>query len=116
MMRAMGLPAIALALLACAGAGAAASADTADAADAALLDKGRRLFTQTAAPPCMVCHTLRHADATGEVGPNLDELAPDAARVEKAVRNGIGVMPAFKMSEDDVKLLARYVAAASRLK
>lgn len=108
-MRAMRLSAALLPLLACAGAHAAD-------ADGAMLDKGKRLFTQTATPPCMVCHTLRHADATGEIGPNLDELAPDAARVEKAVRNGIGVMPPFKMSEADVKLLAQYVAAASRLK
>lgn len=110
-MRTMHLCAAPLALLlACGGAHAA------EAADAALLDKGKRLFTQSAAPPCMTCHTLRHADASGEIGPNLDEMAPDAARVEKAVRNGIGVMPAFKMSEADVKLLAQYVAAASRLK
>jgi sulfite dehydrogenase len=97
-------------LLACAGAHAAKAEG-----DAALLEKGKRLFTQDAAPPCMVCHTLRHAGAAGEIGPNLNEMAPDASRVEKAVRNGIGVMPPFKMSEADLKLLAQYVAAASRL-
>ncbi|GAB2870604.1 cytochrome c [Pseudoduganella ginsengisoli] len=106
----MGAKRITAALLLAASAGAGAADN-----DAAMLEKGKRLFTQTAAPPCMTCHTLRHAEAAGEIGPNLNEMAPDAARVEKAVRNGIGVMPAFKLSEADLKLLAQYVAAASRL-
>ena len=46
--------------------------------------------------------------------PALDELRPEAARVEAAVRNGIGVMPAFEaLSDEDVATLAAYVAAAA---
>jgi len=76
--------------------------------------EGRKLFTQTAAPACAVCHTLAQAGTRGEIGPVLDELKPDAARVEKAIRNGIGQMPAYRnLSEAQIQELARYVAAAS---
>ncbi len=76
--------------------------------------EGKKLFTQVAAPACAVCHTLRHAGATGEIGPNLDELKPDASQVEKAVRNGIGQMPAFKnLSDAEIAALAKYVAAVA---
>lgn len=76
---------------------------------------GRKLFTSGTAPACAVCHTLRDAQATGEVGPVLDEIKPDAERVAKALRNGLGVMPSFrdKLSEQEITLLARYVAQAT---
>jgi cytochrome c6 len=76
---------------------------------------GRKLFTSGTAPSCAVCHTLRDAQATGEIGPVLDEIKPDAERVAKAVRTGLGVMPAFrdKLSEQDIAVLARYVAQAT---
>jgi cytochrome c6 len=78
------------------------------------MEEGKKLFTQGAVPACAVCHTLAHAGATGEIGPVLDELKPDAARVEKAIRNGIGQMPAFQnLSDAQIKELARYVATAS---
>jgi cytochrome c6 len=78
------------------------------------MDEGKKLFTQTAVPACAVCHTLAHAGATGEIGPVLDELKPDAARVEKAIRNGIGQMPAYQnLSDAQIKELARYVATAT---
>lgn len=79
-----------------------------------IMAEGKQLFTQTAVPACAVCHTLQHAGATGAVGPALDELKPDASRVEKAIRNGIGQMPVIaNLSEAQIKLLAQYVAAAS---
>lgn len=78
------------------------------------LDEGKRLFTRVATPACAVCHTLEHAGAQGAIGPNLDELRPDAARVEKAIRNGIGQMPAFTtLSDEQIKAIARYVEAAT---
>jgi mono/diheme cytochrome c family protein len=78
------------------------------------LEAGKKLFTQTAVPACAVCHTLAHAGAQGVIGPDLDELKPDASRVEKALRNGIGQMPAFKgLSEEQVKTLAKYVAVST---
>jgi cytochrome c6 len=77
-------------------------------------EAGRKLFTQTAVPACAVCHTLKDAGAKGEIGPDLDELKPDASRVEKAVRNGIGQMPAFKgLSDMQIKTLGEYVAAVT---
>lgn len=97
-----------LLLAACFG----ATATTALAQD--IMVEGRKLFTQTAVPACAVCHTLQHAGASGEVGPVLDELKPNASRVEKAIRNGIGQMPVIaNLNEAQIKLLAQYVAAAS---
>lgn len=91
--------------LALAASGASAQVD---------LDKGRQLFTRVATPACAVCHTLEHAGAQGAIGPNLDELKPDAARVEKAIRNGIGQMPAFTtLSDEQITALGRYVEAAA---
>ncbi len=77
--------------------------------------QGRLLFKQSAVPACALCHTLKDAGAEGEIGPNLDELKPDAARVAKALRNGIGQMPAYrgKLTEQQIETLARYVAQAS---
>ena len=100
------IAAAALLPLAGAAAGVAAAQD--------VMQEGRKLFT-TAAPACALCHTLRDAGATGEIGPVLDELRPDAARVEKALRNGIGQMPAFTatLSDDQIRTLAQYVARAS---
>lgn len=79
-----------------------------------LLQDGKLLFTRTAVPACAVCHTLKDAGALGEIGPSLDELKPDATRVEKAIRNGIGQMPANTvLTDDQMKLLARYVAGVA---
>ena len=78
------------------------------------MQDGKLLFTRTAVPACAVCHTLKHAGALGEIGPSLDELKPDAARVEKAVRNGIGQMPANTvLTADQLRLLARYTAGVA---
>jgi mono/diheme cytochrome c family protein len=73
--------------------------------------EGRKLFLTGATPPCALCHTLADAGATGEIGPVLDEMKPDAAQVEKAIRHGLGVMPAnTNLSDAQIKLLAEYVA------
>jgi cytochrome c6 len=86
---------------------------SAHASDAEL-DLGKRLFTKTAVPACALCHTLKDAGSEGAVGPVLDEIKPDAARVAKALRDGLGNMPAFKtLTEAEIKALARYVAMAS---
>ena len=67
------------------------------------------------APACALCHALKDAGAEGAIGPSLDELKPDAARVAKAMKNGIGQMPAFtQLSDAQVEALSRYVEAASR--
>jgi cytochrome c6 len=75
------------------------------------MEEGKALFTKGAVPACAACHTLAHAGASGEIGPVLDELKPNAARVEKAIRNGIGQMPAYdKLSDAQIRQLAEYVA------
>ena len=96
-------------------AGALASAGAAAADDAAVLAQGRALFTQGAAPPCAVCHTLKDAGTAGAIGPVLDELRPDAQRVATAVKGGIGLMPSYRatLTEAQIQALARYVSKAS---
>lgn len=77
-------------------------------------EDGRKLFTSVT-PACALCHALKDAEATGAVGPSLDELKPDRDRVVKALKNGIGQMPAFPhLSEAQVQALATYVAGATR--
>jgi len=78
--------------------------------------RGRQLFSLGAPPlpACALCHKLQDAKATGAVGPDLDDLMPDAARVETALRNGMGPMPSFAaLGDEQIRLLARYVAQAA---
>jgi sulfite dehydrogenase len=83
--------------------------------DAAQLELGKELFSQAAVPACALCHTLKDAGAEGAVGPILDEMKPDAQRVAKALRNGIGQMPSYngKLSDQQMAALAAYVARAT---
>lgn len=84
------------------------------AAATEVADRGRRLFVKDASPPCAICHVLADAGATGAIGPSLDELKPDADRVTKAIRTGLGQMPAFpQLSDEQVQAIARYVARAT---
>jgi sulfite dehydrogenase len=85
------------------------------AAEQSQLDQGRRLFTQAATPPCALCHTLKAAGSEAAIGPALDELKPDADRVMRALRNGVGQMPSYAstLSEAEIKALAAFVAQAS---
>ena len=77
--------------------------------------RGKRVFTESASPSCGVCHTLADAGTQGAVGPNLDTLAPEAARVTAAVRDGVGAMPAFtKLTPSEIADVAAYVAESSR--
>lgn len=77
-------------------------------------DEGKRLFMGGASPACVLCHALKDAGAEGAVGPSLDELKPDAARVAKALKNGIGQMPAYRqLTEAQIQALARYVEQAT---
>ncbi len=78
---------------------------------------GRELFVKGVSGQvnCALCHTLADAGASGAIGPNLNELRPKADEVEKAMREGLGPMPAFTwLSEQQIGLLARYVEWASR--
>src|SRR3712207_9457175 len=55
---------------------------------------GQELFSNT----CGGCHTLEAAGASGQTGPNLDELKPDADRVAEAIAEGPGIMPEDRQS------------------
>ena len=84
------------------------------AADPAQLARGKELFTKIQ-PACAVCHTLQAAGAEGQVGPVLDELKPDAPRVLRALKTGIGSMPSYaeRLSEQDMQAVANFVAHAT---
>lgn len=83
--------------------------------DATQLALGKALFMTDAVPACALCHTLKDAGSTGEVGPALDDLKPSAQRVLTALKNGLGQMPSFAstLSESDMQALALYVSKAS---
>lgn len=84
------------------------------AAGAQADEEGKRLFTSVT-PACALCHTLKDAGAAGTVGPSLDELKPDHDRVVKALKTGVGQMPAFtQLSEAQVQALARYISKAAK--
>ena len=84
--------------------------------EAAQMALGKKLFT-TSTPACALCHTLKDAGAEGAIGPVFEELQPDAARVSKALHDGLGAMPSFKatLTEEQIAALALYVSKASRL-
>jgi cytochrome c553 len=74
---------------------------------------GKAVFTGSAG--CSSCHTLADAGATGNVGPNLDDLKPSYDAVEKQVTNGGGVMPAFKdtLTEKQIEDVSAYVSSVA---
>lgn len=76
---------------------------------------GKKLFTSGTTPSCATCHVLRDAKATGNIGPDLDALKPDAACVRNAVQNGFENMPAFGhvLNTAQIDALAQYVQQAA---
>ncbi len=72
---------------------------------------GAALFTQN----CSSCHTLAAANATGKVGPNLDQLKPSQSVVVHQVTNGGGGMPSFggRLSPAQIDAVAAYVASSA---
>jgi mono/diheme cytochrome c family protein len=66
---------------------------------------------QVFASTCGGCHTLKAAGTSGSIGPNLDELKPDAARVQAALKSGPGAMPENLLTGDDAQQVADYVAS-----
>ena len=61
---------------------------------------------------CAQCHTLAAAGSNGQVGPNLDDLAPDEATIKAQVTNGGSGMPAFAdvLSNAEIDAVTAYVA------
>jgi cytochrome c6 len=64
---------------------------------------------------CASCHTLAAADASGGVGPNLDDLQPSFEAVRAQVTDGGGGMPSFngQLSAAEIDAVAKYVAASA---
>ena len=73
---------------------------------------GKQVF---ASAGCGGCHTLKDAGATGNVGPNLDQLKPPKAIVAHQVEVGGGAMPAFKgqLSDAQIQAVAGYVSSVA---
>jgi mono/diheme cytochrome c family protein len=81
--------------------GAAAGADVA---------AGKAAFTAT----CGGCHTLKDAGTSGNVGPDLDSLAPLTAKtVADQIEHGGGAMPPKLLTGADAANVAAYVASAT---
>ena len=90
---------------------------TAFASDAAELEIGKALFIGGAQPiACSVCHTLDDAGTTGTIGPDLDELQPDADRIRKTMLEGMGAMPSFAdtLDESEREAIIKYVIHATK--
>jgi len=85
------------------------------ASDTNMLELGRTVFTQKAAPACAICHTLADAGSSGAIGPDLDELKPSKETVLKVLKEGMGVMPSFAetLSQEDMEAVASYVEAVT---
>ena len=98
------------------GAATATAADTAGSAtggeDTGGAADGAAVF---ASAGCGNCHTLAAANASGAVGPNLDELMPSSEQVAEQVKSGGGGMPAFEdqLSEDEIQAVAEYVSSSA---
>jgi predicted ferric reductase/mono/diheme cytochrome c family protein len=88
-----------------------ATADTAATAPGSAA-AGKTVF---ASAGCGACHTLEAAGAHGNVGPNLDDVKPDAARVSDVVANGKGAMPPYenRLTDKQIRDVAAYVEQAT---
>ena len=73
---------------------------------------GKQVFLSAG---CTACHTLKDAGASGTVGPNLDDVKPDAQLVVQRVTLGKGVMPSFKgkLKDQQIADVAAYVSTAA---
>jgi cbb3-type cytochrome c oxidase subunit III len=81
------------------------------ASPSSLGTNGKTIFTTE----CASCHTLKAAGTTGTIGPNLDQLKPAQAIVERQVTNGGAIMPAFKgkLSPAQITAVAKYVSSVA---
>ncbi len=90
----------------------AAAPPAASGPSPAVLAAGKKVFTTNG---CASCHTLKDANATGKVGPDLDQLKPTLDAVAKQVTNGGTIMPAFKatLSAAQIQAVATYVSSVA---
>ena len=73
---------------------------------------GKAIFLKAG---CVGCHTLADANATGTVGPNLDQAKPDYRLATARVTLGKGAMPSFKsqLTTQQIADVASYVVKAT---
>jgi mono/diheme cytochrome c family protein len=69
---------------------------------------GKQIFVSAG---CGACHTLKAAGTNGTVGPNLDQVKPELAKIQTQVINGGGAMPPFKgrLSNQQIADVSQYV-------
>jgi mono/diheme cytochrome c family protein len=70
---------------------------------------GKEIFSTT----CGGCHTLADAGTTGQVGPNLDEIAPSKDIVLATLRAGPGAMPENLVVGKEADRVATYVSSVA---
>lgn len=60
---------------------------------------------------CASCHTFAAAEASGQIGPDLDQSQATLERIAEQIRKGGGGMPAFEgqLSDAQIQALAKYV-------
>jgi mono/diheme cytochrome c family protein len=110
---------IALVLLSACGGGndnsggstSSSSSSSASGSSGSASAQGKTVFTSN----CKGCHTLKDAGSTGSIGPNLDDLQPDKATVQRQVINGGGPMPAFKgkLTTTQINDVSSYVSSVA---
>jgi cytochrome c553 len=74
--------------------------------------EGKLIFTQN----CGTCHVLKDAGTSGQVGPPLDAVKPDKARVLAAIKKGgtgSGTMPANIVTGKEADAVAEYVSSVA---
>jgi mono/diheme cytochrome c family protein len=66
---------------------------------------------------CNGCHTLKAANATGNIGPNLDEAKPAESLIRMRVEHGKGAMPAFgdsgQLTKKQIDAVVAFVSAST---
>jgi cytochrome c551 len=82
--------------------GSSAAAPDTDSAAIALFDSAG----------CAGCHVFSVADASGPVGPNLDDTTMSKTEIEARIANGGGGMPAYEdeLSSAEISSLAGLIA------
>jgi mono/diheme cytochrome c family protein len=94
------------------GSGGGSEGSAAGQAGGGAAAEGKLIFTQT----CGTCHTLKDAGTSGSIGPILDTLKPDKARVEAAIKNGgagSGQMPSGLLAGKEAEAVAEYVSSVA---
>jgi cytochrome c6 len=86
------------------------AATTAGGGAGADVAAGKIAFTRT----CSGCHTLKDAGTNGQVGPDLDSLAPlSVDTVSHQIENGGGAMPPKLLTGKDAANVAAYVSSVA---